>query len=385
MLLTIPNSIVASLTSIEKVVLDTGIVKINLLPSTCKLGKVILHQDIFEQCKSISFDILYKNGVTETIVFEDKNSIANTSQKIIRIPETNWVDKLLRKNTNTIYEDTDKDKFTVYQVLKQKAKEALAASSKPVGTKNLVYFSIGGDIKYLDVLEVCLNTLVSNGGGNFDLLFICPESWIDKIQSLKCLNGIKGNFLPVPETTDGVEIAMNRLNIYDYQNIDNYKKILYMDCDILVKKNINKLFNATIQKKLNTAYNENIPNKAHGGVFHSLRYVPAPDALISNLATNKPFNSGQYTFVNSLQMKKHFDNVRWFASVWPGEYFTDQAFLCAYFCFFDLTKTTLQDFTEIYQIQPHKKPQGDKILLHFIGECQKGQSKLDAMKNYANL
>ena len=29
-----------------------------------------------------------------------------------------------------------------------------------------------------------------------------------------------------------------------------------------------------------------------------------------------PFNAGQFLFMNSQRMKKHFDNVRWLRSVW---------------------------------------------------------------------
>ena len=84
-------------------------------------------------------------------------------------------------------------------------------------------------------------------------------------------------------------------------------------------------------------------------------------------------------------MKMHFDNLRWLSEVWPGEYFTDQAFMCTYFCLFGLTLTTLQQYVDLHHITLDTEFEKNKVITHFIGNCQNAISKTSAMKQYAGL
>lgn len=349
----------------------------------------VLHDKVASKTQRLQVVITYTDLTTDTFVFAPLKDIEWVDPKLIStqtLPSTvDWLKPLIRKNTNTVYEDTNFSKHTIFQILKSKANDAKTASGITKGTKNLVYYSIGGKLEFLDTLKLSLTTLFTKGGDNFDVLFICPQTWVDSINEIVSPYNRTVHFLIVPEENDGIKITLNRIKIYDFESINTYKHILYLDADIIINGNIDPIFESTILKKLNTACNRNITTGNHRGVFHSLRYLPADDENLPNLELNRPFNSGQFSFKNSVQMKMHFDNVKWLSEVWPGEYFTDQAFMCTYFCFFGLTTPTLQQYVDLHHITLDAEFEDNKLITHFIGNCQNATSKTHAMKQYASL
>lgn len=350
------------------------------------LNRFEIHDRVFQKINKITVTLNYTNSTSNTLVFVPPSDLEWVSPLTPKPPSTpDWLKPLMRKNTNTVYQDTNFAKNTIFNILKEKANNALAASGTTKGTKNLVYYSVGGKLDFIDTLAISLKTLFEKGGNNFDVLFICPQTWVSGINDLLQPYNKTAHFLVVPDVQDGIRITLNRFKIYDFELINNYKHILYLDADIVINSELDPIFSNTVIKKLNTAYNKNITTGGHKGIFHSLRYLPSNDENLINLESNIPFNSGQFSFKNSAQMKLHFDNLRWLARVWPGEYFTDQAFMCTYFCFFGLTTPTLQNYVDLHHITDSSNFEEGKALTHFIGRCQDATAKTDAMKKYAGL
>jgi hypothetical protein len=381
----LPKSITGNLSSIHAVTLNFNNYSVSLTPETLALGAVGLHDSEFDKATNLVFNVELVTGETSNITSHKLNFIEKHERIKIIDDIKSTVSWLMRTNTNTTYSDTITDKTTIYNTLDFKAAAASNYSDTPIGTKNLVYFSVGGNIKYLEMLELCVTSIIRHKTSNFEFLFICPYSWQTDIANLECLQNQSIYFHTVAETTDGVEIAKNRTKVFDFAQIGDYQNIIYLDTDIVATGDLQPLFDSIIHNKLNTAFNSSITYNAHRGLFHSLMFIPHErfNAIVSTGC--KPFNSGQYGFKNTNIMKKHFENLNWLMSVWPGEYFTDQVFMCYYFCMYNLTTETFQQHTELFNVSFKEQiPAGDKLLCHFIGHCQEALPKIERMKQYAS-
>ena len=98
------------------------------------------------------------------------------------------------------------------------------------------------------------------------------------------------------------EAACARLNIFKYNNINKYDKILYLDTDILINSNINVLFNLELcSEKLYALKEGKIGHEFWGGKFFDF----------SKYDKNLPgFSSGILLFKNSDSMKSLFDTIQ---------------------------------------------------------------------------
>lgn len=379
-----PKSIIDRKDAISQLKLKVGSFEVVIHEDMYRIhSSVDIHPNAFEKCCDIHFEVMFQDATMENIVCDKYSLLSVVSRKHINSDLKSIVRPLIRQNINTIYKDTIEDKKTIFDIMKLKAASALQLSPDVKGTKNLVYFSVGGNTSYSDMLQVCLHAIISRKTSDFDFLFICPPDWANTISTFPELANQTIHFLPINMSSDGVRVALNRMRVFDFDGIDEYQNILYLDTDILVLDDIDGLFTAALPNKLMTAYNEKITMNAHKSFFHGLEFISTETLTLINDNNQQPFNSGQYLFKNSDQMKAHFDNVNWLSRVWSGEYFTDQAFLNVYFCHNLLTEPALQPFTEIYNLtEVNSKPIGNKTLLHFIGKCQEGQAKLDVMNNF---
>lgn len=257
---------------------------------------------------------------------------------------------LIKRNKQNLYANTDLDKAIICSHLERKLENALSSSAVPVGNKNLVYFSIGGNELYISVLEMSLKSIVKfTPEINFDILFITQQTFVEKINALPCVQNLNINFCIVPETTDGISASMNKLRIFEYERINEYNKILFLDCDIICPRPLSDLFlddidPRYIQVAQRTEIDSNVLSDAvrDNGIItslnHSLKYFTKEQALYIEKESPVPFNAGQFMFVNSDQMRNHFENILWLISVWPGDYFFEQSFMNFYFTLNALTK-----------------------------------------------
>jgi hypothetical protein len=194
---------------------------------------------------------------------------------------------------------------------------------------------------------MCLNSIVSNTQLiDFDLLLITDSETKEKISSLSVLSFFNVNYMILPPVEDGPDASMKKLNIFDYENINQYRKILFLDIDSLCVMDLNKIFNQ--QFASNTLYvsrSEFTRMQTLTLIPFGIMHISDKDAnfFYSNRSKIMPFNAGQFFMINSLKMRMHFDNVRWLASAWPGPYFYEQSFMNYYFVFRDLVKLLSSD------------------------------------------
>lgn len=168
--------------------------------------------------------------------------------------------------------------------------------------KNLVYFCILFQKPYADLLELLLMTMREYGCLNpetTDILLITEPGFKDDI--LKQVEGsgfsIKVWTLNMPCSI--LTAAASRMYIFDWPDVSQYDKFLYMDVDILVTSNINTLLDIPIERtKIYAVEDLILSSEYHGVQFHA----SPPTVDMSAPA----FSSGIMMFHNSSEIKDLF-------------------------------------------------------------------------------
>lgn len=157
------------------------------------------------------------------------------------------------------------------------------------------------------------------------------------------------------------ESSCCKLNIFLYNEIDKYQKILYIDTDVLINSDINKLFDIEISsEKLYALEEGEIGHEYWGSEFFDF----------TKFNTNTPaFSAGVFYIMNSLSMKKLFEDTLLHISTYLSENkpiptCLDQPFL-VYNCFIQnkYDNQLMKDYLENNPITVNK----EKIIYHFPG------------------
>jgi lipopolysaccharide biosynthesis glycosyltransferase len=341
---------------------------------------VVLHNSVYDACSKIQYRILYKNGITEVLKFTVKQNA------LYRSGVTSGANLCIRNKKSDIYNDTDEDRKKCLDGVEQKILNTFDYSDAPIGAKNLIYYTVYFDKGYTELLELSINSILKNSKINFDILIITDEPTKKLIDNLSFNKKISPKFLITETPFDGVVASQNKTRVFEYESINEYNNILFLDCDIVCIKDVNTIFKQNLKTDtLYTAYNLNL-NYSHHKTFHH-GFEMLTDDFVSEMRINKqmPFNAGQFLFKNSERMREHFNNVCWFMENWAGEYFFEQAFMCYYFCKAYLTDSNvLQKHMSIVSTvtKSEYKITKDTCLVHFIAPPLDAKTKSEFIKNF---
>jgi lipopolysaccharide biosynthesis glycosyltransferase len=308
-----------------------------------------------------------------------------------KIPIVKQEDCFILKNENSrsIIQKKDEPLAPIFELAKSCFDYAQSLDSSPKGKRNLIYFTLGCSIQYSELLTCCLRSIVKNtkNYSKFDVLII-HDDWADDVDYL-CAEfpQLSFKFLRVRTASTGVEASMNKLRIFDFPDIENYNKVLFLDADIVVNIDIASVFDLELETtKLHSTIHDDCHYSTHNTKFHTIRKYFKEE--IEEFKRNEilPFNCGQFMFVVSDLMKSHFENVRFIFFNWKEEYFFEQSFMNYYFNSNFISDTKLMnDLFSLYYIGDSKISgqiiQRDKIV-HYAGSPCDSQTKLDFVKEH---
>jgi hypothetical protein len=148
------------------------------------------------------------------------------------------------------------------------------------------------------------------------------ETFLPKIQEMETKLNIKLRTFCIPCNTI-FEAACARLAIFDYPNINNYEKLLYLDTDIIIKNDIKPIFDLEIDDLLYAIESGTINSPSFGSYFLDL------DTIDINTTG---MNSGTLLFKNSETMKSLFNRINQHITEYTNEgkpplYCMDQPFI----------------------------------------------------------
>lgn len=377
-----PNLDFKQVESAELLADDTSV---PLLFTSLRLHHFTIDDALFESTSDLRLYVKFKDGTEETFTKINKyrwvydKEVANK----LRLP--------FKTNESSTYSNTKEDKQVIVDLLNQKYLDATNATIGKKGKQNLLYYSVGGNKEYFTLLKQSIESIFSTASKiNFDVLFICPDSWVADIEAIKPVNAIFKYHI-VEDTTDGVEISKNKTKIFDFVEINKYNKILFLDADILAARDIYHIFAADYEhERLYVKHNKmKVTFSSHAGNYHGLKHL-SPEQMEQMKNNNQmPFNAGQFLFLNSNKMKKHFDNLNWLMGVWPGPYFFEQSFMNHYFCSYNLTNNEKlgKKVKLLSTVEPHlynPKVDADDILVHFIAPALNAIAKANFIEEYKN-
>jgi lipopolysaccharide biosynthesis glycosyltransferase len=164
--------------------------------------------------------------------------------------------------------------------------------------KNLIYFCVFFNEGYIELAKLLMSsiTLFSNLSKNTEIVIMTSEDFKHKIEKEELVTKLNIKF-HIIEAKTLYEACYSRLRIFEYDKINEYDKILYLDTDVLCLNDINEIFNHKIQDLI-YAVEENGSRKWH--YFLYSKY----DAL--HVLPKKSFSTGIMLFNNSNVIKDLF-------------------------------------------------------------------------------
>lgn len=171
--------------------------------------------------------------------------------------------------------------------------------------RNLIYSGVFFDEKYIDLIKVLLRSyqIFNKSSSDNDYLIICNPNFQDKIQTIFDNLNLNGKIWCL-DIKNHFEACWSRLKIFDYPNIHNYSKILYLDTDIIIASPLDKLFNFKMKEVIYTYDDEikKIKDRGHGAIiFDKFKKDYDPEQLV--------FSTGIMLFLNGPSIKKLFNDI----------------------------------------------------------------------------
>ena len=118
---------------------------------------------------------------------------------------------------------------------------------------NCIFICVFNQEKYVDMLLMLLESIFIYGNldDNTQILIYTSTAFMNIIKKSHLFNE-KIKF-EINDTYNDIEKACKaRLDLFNLASVKNYNKILYLDTDILVKDNINKVFDVCEEEFLYT-------------------------------------------------------------------------------------------------------------------------------------
>jgi hypothetical protein len=338
---------------------------------TYKKEFVSIPADIYEKCDSvIFFPFLSKNGEWGPRILMWRN------EEFIKI---NGGYEFLRNSAN----EPDLNKIKKWF----DAARSIPVSKKIIGNKNLIYFTIFRSKEYVVLLNMLLTTLYKQSFKDFELLFITDSNMCDEIKKLDIVEKFKCNYNLIDGVENAVDASMQKLKVFEWEKIDEYKHILFLDADVFVVGDVGSIFD---DKKLepNIFYGatHNHEHCLHKTIYHSLIDYTVNELQMFKDKNISAINAGQFFFVNTHTMQDHFKNINEFIKTWDGRYFFEQSFINYYFNLLEMADT--RTFIEEFQFISINENECDKIFgpnsvfVHFMGNACNGIGKIDFVKKY---
>lgn len=167
--------------------------------------------------------------------------------------------------------------------------------------KKLIYLCIFFNENYLNLLRLFTLSLAffGNKDDNTDILILTMWPFHDKVKDI-----FQKVNMPVSiyclDLYTFFEAAYSRLYIFDYPQINEYEKILYLDADILITNNVNNVLNLEIDDKLYTLKEGKIGDEYHGIEFFDFSQIDSETPA---------FTSGILLFNNCEIIKDMFTRI----------------------------------------------------------------------------
>lgn len=264
--------------------------------------------------------------------------------------------------------------------------------------ENLIYLTVGGNESYLKLLDLFLLSLIKTT--NLDKIDICVfgqqsyffnyASPLDKDIRFFHVNPILLNktnkFVKIKSDDvylnyDNMSHSVQKLRIHTLPEFLSYKKILYLDTDIILCKSANELFEKIDDKKVLHVCKDSCEFSDHNSLYYN--HTIFADEIIERLINKKiyPFSGGIFGFIPSEVMGYHFKSVFNLIFKSFGDFFYEQSHMNHYFNKNCLTKDAFSE--QVLTPQTATPFDADRTaLVHYASSHVGVSQKIEALRAF---
>ena len=170
---------------------------------------------------------------------------------------------------------------------------------------NCIFCCVFNQEKYVDMFFLLLESILTYGNldNNTNILVYTSTPFMNKIKQSHLFNSEKINFEINDEYNNIDKACKARLDLFNLPSVEKYNKILYLDTDILVKDNIDKVFNVCGKDILYVLEEGKIDNN------RDLWGKSLFENEINNYNDKSAFSSGILLFNNCEKIKDLFNKI----------------------------------------------------------------------------
>jgi len=242
---------------------------------------------------------------------------------------------------------------------------------------NCIFCCVFNQEKYVDMFFLLLESIFIYGNlNNTNILVYTTTIFMNKIKQSHLFNNDKIKF-EINDTYNDIDKACKaRLDLFDLSSIINYNKILYLDTDILIKDDINKVFDVC---------KEDILYVLEEGEINSDRDFWGKSLFgneINNYNDKTAFTSGILLFNNCKKIKDLFDKINEDIINRPYKFYChDQPYIIYNAFKYNLyNNKILQNLV----VNNDNNIHSDKVIHHFPGGPGVYKYKINTMTKFLN-
>lgn len=246
---------------------------------------------------------------------------------------------------------------------------------------NLIYTVVNyHTTEYIKMFHLFIRSLFKTSNlDNIHIMIITDaqtKKKLTRLMEVKMLHNL--HFLEVPKDRDLFHVLLRKFDISLFPSLLNYDKVMYLDCDILVQRDVGILFNS-VDFQLNKLY-----AMAEGpieGRYWTLDLYKTSQLKRLHEKHVTGFNSGTFMFIPTIAMKHHFTALKELALQYDGNHFYDQSFMNYYFNTkgIAVTPPILSRHIKLFPDPNKRYPR--KVILHFAG-IGRYKEKAKMMEDY---
>ncbi len=247
---------------------------------------------------------------------------------------------------------------------------------------NCIFICIFAQERYINMFYLLLESLLIYGNlsDNTHILVYTSTKFMDIIKQSHLFdeNIIK---FEINDKYDTIDNACNsRLDLFDLKTTVNYKKILYLDTDILIKDDINKVFDVCHNDILYALEEGHIDSNS--GFWGNFLF----NDEINNYTDKAAFCSGILLFNNCLKMKFLFNKIKEHITNYPNPNIFKYSCYDQPFFVYNAFKYNLYNNKILGSLVVNFNYDiySDKVIHHFAGSTGQPEHKINSMKIFLN-
>ena len=241
---------------------------------------------------------------------------------------------------------------------------------------NCIFCTIFNQEKYVYIFFLFLESIFIYGNlyKYTKILVYTSTTFMNMIKQSHLFNNEKIKF-EINDTYDNIDKACKaRLDFFNLSSIKNYNKILYLDTDILVKDDINKVFDVCKEDILYVLEEGKIYDD------HNFWGKTLFGDEINNYNDKTAFTSGILLFNNCEKIKDLFNKIKEDIVKRPSNFY-DQPYIVYNAFKYNLYNNKI---LKSLVVNDNNNIHSDKVIHHFPGGPGVYQRKIDAMTFFLN-